>query len=126
MENLIAKITNQDKNYFTKQEILDLIESVKPKKPIIVENNGVKVDLEEYTVTYNGIKKMLPRKVTELTYYFIVNQGRTLRRDELLDVIWGSDVIVGDRTIDVHIRMIRKNFYYDCIETVKGVGYKWK
>lgn len=125
MEILIAKITNQNKNYFTKQEILDLIESVKPKRPVVIENNGVKVDLDDYTVTYNGNKMMLPRKVTELTYYFMINQGRTLRRDELLNEIWGHDIVVGDRTVDVHIRMIRKSLHYDCIETIKGIGYKW-
>jgi two-component system alkaline phosphatase synthesis response regulator PhoP len=66
-----------------------------------------------------------PRKVTELTYYLITNPGRIVKRDEILSQVWGDDVIVSDRTIDVHIRKIRQALNFDCIKTIKGVGYQW-
>jgi two-component system alkaline phosphatase synthesis response regulator PhoP len=96
-----------------------------PKKEKIVENNGVVVDLEKYVISYKEMCSTFPRKVTELTYYLITNFGRTVKREEILSEVWGDDVIVSDRTIDVHIRKIRQALNFDCIKTIKGVGYQW-
>jgi two-component system alkaline phosphatase synthesis response regulator PhoP len=125
MEQILREIQNSEKTYYTKAEIVHLIKSYIPKVSAKVESKGVTVDLDTYVVTYNGKQKRLPRKVVQLAHYFIANEGKTLKRDKILDAIWGDDVIVTDRTVDVHVRLIRKNLFNDCIETVKGLGYKW-
>lgn len=122
---LLNQLRESDKPYYTKGEIINLVEKMIPKKEKIVESRGVIVDLEKYVISYNGVRNTFPRKVTELTYYLITNPGRTVKRDEILSEVWGNDVIVTDRTIDVHIRKIRKALNYDCIKTIKGVGYQW-
>lgn len=122
---LLKQLQNSDKPYYTKGEIINLVEKMIPKKEKIVESNGVVVDLEKYVISYNGMRNTFPRKVTELTYYLITNPGRTVKRDEILSEVWGNDVIVSDRTIDVHIRKIRQALNFDCIKTIKGVGYQW-
>jgi two-component system alkaline phosphatase synthesis response regulator PhoP len=68
----------------------------------------------------------LAKKEFELLQYLASKPGRVFLRTEILNQIWGSDVIVGDRTIDVHIRKIRQKLGLDCITTVKGVGYKFE
>lgn len=125
LKNLLNKINGSDKPYYTKGEIVNIIEKMIPKKESIVESNGVIVDLEKYEVSCNGQKKMLPRKVTEMTYMMVTNPGRVITRDEMLSEVWGDDVIVGGRTIDVHIRKIRKEIGSNLIKTIKGVGYQW-
>ena len=122
---LLKKIQDSEKTFYTKGEIVNLIEKSIPTKEKIVENNGLKIDLERYVISYNGKQSTLPRRVTELIYYLVTNSGRIIRRDELLNNVWGDDVVVGNRTIDVHIRKIREALNFDCIKTVKGVGYQW-
>jgi two-component system alkaline phosphatase synthesis response regulator PhoP len=68
----------------------------------------------------------LAKKEFELLNYLASKPGRVFLRNEILNRIWGSEVIVGDRTIDVHIRKIRQKLGIDCITTVKGVGYKFE
>ena len=125
MNFILQRIKNSDKAYYTKGEIIQLIESTMPKKPLKVRVKGITVDLQTYTVYSAGQEIRMPRKVLDLTYYLIANAGRIVRRDEILDEIWGSEVIVGERTIDVHIAAIRKVFPKGSIKTVKGVGYQW-
>jgi two-component system alkaline phosphatase synthesis response regulator PhoP len=122
---LLKQLQNSEKPYYSKGEIINLVEKMIPKKEKIVESNGVVVDLEKYVISYNGMQSTFPRKVTELTYYLITNFGRTVKREEILSEVWGDDVIVSDRTIDVHIRKIRQALNFDCIKTIKGVGYQW-
>jgi two-component system alkaline phosphatase synthesis response regulator PhoP len=125
MTAIIQKIKNSDKPYYTKGEIIQLLESALPKKPPKIECSGVTVDLDRYVISTEGRELKLPKKITELVYYLASNQGRVLHRNEILNQVWGSEVIVGDRTIDVHIRKIRRALPIDCITTVKGVGYQW-
>ena len=68
----------------------------------------------------------LPRKEFELLYYLASQPGKVFTRQDLLDAVWGPDVYVVDRTVDVHVRKIREKLGSDYIETVKGVGYKFK
>ena len=68
----------------------------------------------------------LPRKEFELLYFMATHPGKVFSRQELLDQVWGHDVYVVDRTVDVHVRKIREKLGSDFIETVKGVGYKFK
>ncbi len=88
----------------------------------------LKIDREKFIVHINGEEKVFPRKEFEVLYYLAGNPGRVYSRDSLLKDIWGSDVFVVDRTVDVHIRKIREKLgaYSDLIETVKGVGYRFK
>jgi two-component system alkaline phosphatase synthesis response regulator PhoP len=76
-------------------------------------------------VTIDGNDVVLAKKEFELIYLLASRPGRVFLRNEILSQVWGNDVIVGDRTIDVHIRKIRQKMGVDCITTVKGVGYKF-
>lgn len=82
------------------------------------------IDREQYTVTYKGISIELARKEFELLNLLASKPGRVFLRNEILNRVWGEEVIVGDRTIDVHIRKIRSKIDDDIIKTIKGVGYK--
>ncbi|MBS1781692.1 MAG: response regulator transcription factor [Bacteroidetes bacterium] len=87
---------------------------------------GIEINRTNYSVSFNGQNKVLPRKEFELLALLASQPGRVFLRNEILQRVWGTDVIVGDRTIDVHIRKIRQKMGIDCIATVKGVGYKFE
>jgi two-component system, OmpR family, alkaline phosphatase synthesis response regulator PhoP len=84
------------------------------------------IDPEQFKVIYKGNDVILAKKEFELLYLLASKPGRVFLRNEILSIVWGNDVIVGDRTIDVHIRKIRQKLGVDCITTVKGVGYKFE
>lgn len=92
----------------------------------LVQIGNVIIDPEKYLVLINGAPVTLAKKEFELLYMLASGAGRVFLRNEILNQVWGSDVIVGDRTIDVHIRKIRQKLGLDCITTVKGVGYKFE
>lgn len=91
----------------------------------IINCNDLSIDLSQYKTTLKGINHVLAKKEFELLYMLAAQPGRVFLRGEILSQVWGNDVIVGDRTIDVHIRKIRAKLGIDCITTVKGVGYKF-
>lgn len=98
------------------------------KKP---ENNSIAIDSlvidpDKFMVEYEGTEITLAKKEFELLHLLATKPGRVFLRNEILSQVWGNDVIVGDRTIDVHIRKIRQKMGVDCITTVKGVGYKFE
>jgi two-component system, OmpR family, alkaline phosphatase synthesis response regulator PhoP len=84
------------------------------------------IDPERFLIIINGNEVVLAKKEFELLYLLAAKPGRVFLRNEILSQVWGNDVIVGDRTIDVHIRKIRQKLGIDCITTVKGVGYKFE
>ena len=86
---------------------------------------GLIIDKEEYTVKIKGEKLILPRKEFELLFMLSSNTGKVIKREEIMNQIWGEGVIVGDRTIDVHIRKLRKKIGSNFIKTIKGIGYKF-
>ncbi len=92
----------------------------------IVEVNGLTIDPEKFIVRFAGKDISLAKKEFELLYLLASKPGRVFLRNEILSQVWGNEVIVGDRTIDVHIRKIRQKLGVDCITTVKGVGYKFE
>ncbi|MFA6150302.1 MAG: response regulator transcription factor [Chitinophagaceae bacterium] len=100
------------------------------KKDRETEERMVLGDLEinktKFTVTYKGTEIVLAKKEFELLSLLASKPGRVFLRNEILQRVWGSEVIVGDRTIDVHIRKIRQKSGVDLITTVKGVGYKFE
>ncbi len=83
------------------------------------------IDREKYIVTYKGQDIIMARKEFELLALLASRPNKVFLRNEILNQVWGTEVIVGDRTIDVHIRKIRQKLNLDCITTVKGVGYKF-
>ena len=84
------------------------------------------IDPERFEVQVDNHHVQLAKKEFELLYLLASKPGKVFLRNEILQQIWGTDVIVGDRTIDVHIRKIRQKLGIDCIKTVKGVGYKFE
>lgn len=97
----------------------------KPENKILILNNLI-IDPEKFLVEFDGKEITLAKKEFELLYLLASRQGRVFLRNEILSQVWGNEVIVGDRTIDVHIRKIRQKLGVDCITTVKGVGYKFE
>ncbi|MFZ9694664.1 MAG: response regulator [Chitinophagaceae bacterium] len=96
----------------------------KPNSVVITVGSMV-VDPEKFLVFVEGEKVELAKKEFELLHLLIKKPERVFLRNEILAQVWGNEVIVGDRTIDVHIRKIRQKLGIDCISTVKGVGYKF-
>lgn len=91
----------------------------------IIHQGDITIDPAQFLVIYKETNISLAKKEFELLYLLASRPGRVFLRNEILTQIWGSEVIVGDRTIDVHIRKIRQKLGIDCITTVKGVGYKF-
>ncbi|MFN0032774.1 MAG: response regulator transcription factor [Flavobacteriales bacterium] len=92
-----------------------------------VENlSGVSIDKERYLVYKDKQQLSLPKKEFELLALLISAPGRVFTREHILSSVWGNDVIVGDRTIDVHIRKLREKLGDDYFKTIKGVGYKFE
>jgi two-component system alkaline phosphatase synthesis response regulator PhoP len=85
---------------------------------------NLQINREEYKIIKDGISIVLPRKEFELLYLLASKPGKVFTRAEILDKVWGNEVIVGGRTIDVHIRKLREKIDEDVFKTIKGVGYK--
>ena len=102
--------------------------NLKTSGPIKVKYGPIDINKEKYEVFIDGEKKVFPRKEFEVLYFLVNNPGRVFGRDILLKEVWGEDVYVVDRTVDVHVRKIREKLdkHADLIETVKGVGYRLK
>ncbi len=92
----------------------------------ILQIGDLTIDREKYVVTLRNEEIILARKEFELLELLASKPAKVFLRNEILDKVWGTEVIVGDRTIDVHVRKIRQKLGDDCIVTVKGVGYKFK
>jgi two-component system alkaline phosphatase synthesis response regulator PhoP len=88
--------------------------------------NDITINKEKYLVTKNGIDISLPRKEFELLNLLASKPNKVFTREEIYTKVWGNDVVVGDRTIDVHVRRIREKIGLDNIKTIKGVGYKYE
>ncbi len=102
-----------------------LFRRVNKEETGILQIGDLIIDREKYIVTYQGNDIILARKEFELLALLAGKPGKVFLRNEILNQVWGTEVIVGDRTIDVHIRKIRQKLNLDCITTVKGVGYKF-
>lgn len=91
----------------------------------VLESNGVRVNLERVMVYVGEQEFQLPKKEFELLVLLISKPGKVFKRDEIYNQIWGNELFVGDRTIDVHIRKLREKIGDDRIKTIKGIGYKF-
>ena len=93
--------------------------------PLPQERSGVAIDHDRFTVLQNGKELTLPKKEFELLNLLWSEPGKVFTREAILTHVWGNDVVVGDRTIDVHIRKLRSKLGDELFTTVKGVGYKF-
>ena len=91
----------------------------------VLEVDGLIINREKFVVVKNGIELMLPNKEFKIVYLLASAPNKVFSRDEIFENVWDQDVIVGDRTIDVHIRKIREKLGNEYIRTVKRVGYKF-
>jgi two-component system alkaline phosphatase synthesis response regulator PhoP len=89
----------------------------------LIKAGDLEIDQDRYLVVRSGEEIQLPRKEFELLNLLVSRPGKVFTRDDIYRSIWGDDVIVGDRTIDVHIRRLREKIGEESIRTVKGVGY---
>ncbi|CAI8218212.1 MAG: DNA-binding response regulator [Flavobacteriaceae bacterium TMED120] len=96
------------------------------EEPSVLNLGDLIVDKEEYKVTHNGTSFGLPRKEFELLFLLASRPNKVHKREKIMEKIWGADVVVGDRTIDVHIRKLREKVGEKFFKTVKGVGYKFE
>ncbi|MBT3281661.1 MAG: response regulator transcription factor [Cryomorphaceae bacterium] len=90
-----------------------------------IEFKDIKIDREKYKVYIADKTLNLPRKEFELLYLLASKPDKVFKRDKIMEMVWGGEVIVGDRTIDVHIRKLREKIGDKYFKTVKGVGYKF-
>jgi two-component system alkaline phosphatase synthesis response regulator PhoP len=120
-------ITKPIKPKILVSKVKALLRRFKDKKESesIVVLGDIAIHREEYFIVKAGREIFLPRKEFELLNLLASKPGKVFKRKEILDTVWGSDVIVGDRTIDVHIRKLREKIGDSCFKTVKGVGYKF-
>ena len=91
----------------------------------VFRGKSIVIDRERYLVTKDNTELNLPKKEFELLSLLVSQPGKVFTRSAILSSVWGTDVVVGDRTIDVHIRKLREKLGDDCFRTVKGVGYKF-
>lgn len=105
--NALFQLTAQVYNDSKKIEVGDLI-----------------IDKDNFKVLQNGKSFLLPKKEFDLLYLLATNTEKVFKREEILEKVWGNDVVVGERTIDVHIRRLREKLGIHTIQTLKGIGYK--
>ncbi len=100
-----------------------IADQVSPEK---VDLGGIRIDRERYVIFKDEQEISLPKKEFELLALLASKPGKVFTREIILDKVWGGDVVVGDRTIDVHVRKLREKLGDDYIKTVKGIGYKFE
>ncbi|MBC8457080.1 MAG: response regulator transcription factor [Bacteroidales bacterium] len=91
-----------------------------------IETGGILIDKTKFVVLRGDEEISLPKKEFELLHFLASSPNKVVTREEIFSAVWGNDVVVGDRTIDVHIRRIRERLGLDNIRTIKGVGYKFE
>ena len=104
--------------------LLQLSTQVSESQSKVLELGDLIIDKDNFKVTKAGENLLLPKKEFDLLYLLASNTQKVFKREEILDKVWGNDIIVGERTIDVHIRRLREKLGDDSIQTLKGIGYK--
>ena len=105
--------------------LLRRLKNTESAEDAIVKIGDLVIYKEEYKITNKGAEITLPKKEFELLSLLATKPGKVFKREEILDKVWGNDVVVGGRTIDVHIRKLREKIGDKSFKTVKGVGYKF-
>lgn len=96
------------------------------EEAVVLEIGDLRIDRNSYEVQYKKEKLHFARKEFELLHLLARHPGKVFSRDKLLEQVWGNEVFVGDRTVDVHIRKIREKIDPESIKTIKGIGYKFE
>ena len=107
-------------------KVKSLLRRISNDEDEIIKYEDLIIDRSSYKVTFQKNEISLPRKEFELLFLLASKPGKVFKREFILESIWGKDVIVGDRTIDVHIRKLREKIGDSFFKTIKGVGYKFK
>ena len=125
-ENIISALKDQKKNGFMLNEIISIINGVTSQyvSPSI-ESEGIVLNPTKFEVVLNDKTTKLPKQMFHLLYYLISNKNKVAMRNEILRDVWGADVFVDDRTIDVHIRKLRAVVGKNNLRTIKCIGYGW-
>ena len=119
-------ITKPIKPKLLKSKIKSLLRRIAQPNVEVIEIGSLVIDRSGYKVTLNGKDISLPRKEFELLFLLGSKPGKVFKREFILESVWGKDVVVGDRTIDVHIRKLREKIGDSYFKTIKGVGYKFQ
>ena len=119
-------ITKPIKPKVLKSKIKSLLRRITKEEGDLIKLGSLIVDRSGYKVSLSGKDISLPRKEFELLFLLCSKPGKVFKREFILESVWGKDVVVGDRTIDVHIRKLREKIGDSCFKTVKGVGYKFQ
>jgi len=98
--------------------------SFNDESPKNLNVGDLQIDKDNFRVSKNGQLFLLPKKEFDLLYLLASNTDKVFKREEILEKVWGNDVVVGERTIDVHIRRLREKLGDNSIQTLKGIGYK--
>ncbi len=117
-------ITKPIKPKLLKSKIKSLLRRISNDEAEVIKLGSLIIDKSSYKVSLNGKDISLPRKEFELLFLLSSKPGKVFKRQFILESVWGKDVVVGDRTIDVHIRKLRKKIGDSYFKTIKGVGYK--
>ena len=119
-------ITKPIKPKLLVSKVKALLRRVKEEKAAddVLKIGDIEINREEYKIIKENEEIILPRKEFELFYLLASKPGKVFKREEILDKVWGNEVIVGGRTIDVHIRKLREKIGDELFKTIKGVGYK--
>jgi two-component system alkaline phosphatase synthesis response regulator PhoP len=106
-------------------KIESLLRRLDKSKGIVVENqtSSLKIDRDKFLIETEGKQIILPKKEFELLELLASRPGKVFNREQILSIVWGNETIVGERTIDVHIRKLREKLGDEYIRTIKGVGY---
>lgn len=104
--------------------LLRLKNPIESSQNELIKLKNFEINRETYKVTYQGTEYLLPRKEFELIALLGSNPERVFKREEILEKVWGNEVVVGGRTIDVHMRKLREKFGNERFSTIKGIGYK--
>ncbi len=96
------------------------------QKQAEVDLGGIKIDKEKYVVYKDNVEINFPKKEFKLLSLLASKPGKVFTREFILEQVWGDEVVVGDRTIDVHVRKLREKLGDDYIKTIKGIGYKFE
>ena len=128
VSNIMYEINETNKEKFTKNEIMEILNKYTEKEALPnLEFEGFVVNPINYSIEGNGINHRFVKKEFQLLYLLLSNKNKIHTRQEILSKIWGDDIVVVDRTIDVHICKIKRVLNeYNRIVSRKGIGYIWE
>jgi two-component system alkaline phosphatase synthesis response regulator PhoP len=126
IEEIVNQIDKSEKSFFTKEQVIKIVRDLTKEDRTSIKDEDVTIDLSTYSIDVKGKKVTAAKKVIQIAYYLLSNKTKIVTREEMLQNLWGNDVVVGIRTIDVHMRKLRMLIGEDYVTTIKSVGYQWK